>query len=187
MKKIFQVKVNPDSSQWIFPSDPLLRTLDFYRFDGTSRSKNWASPTYFVHKPKQPRSNFFTTFPGSFAFDDRVLSHSRLLGFFEMAGEILPIRLETGERLYILNVTEVVNALDRNKTSYDRLTGGISRFCFHVDRLSSSTLFKIPDVDHILTIVGVRGDSIDEFKNAYERSGFSGLEFVEIWSEGERL
>ncbi|MDB4106783.1 hypothetical protein OAD08_00165 [bacterium] len=46
----------------------------------------------------------------------------------EMAGEILPITLETGEGLYILNVTECVNALDKEKSEYS-VIGILRKIC----------------------------------------------------------
>ena len=68
----------------------------------------------------------------------------------EMDGEILPITFETGEGLYILNVTECVKALDKEKSEYSvywdieknmQAKGSVKRCAFHPDCLTGSSFF----------------------------------------------
>jgi len=88
----------------------------------------------------------------------------------------------------LFNVTECINCLDQDKTEweYGETTGKpirIVSYAFHKDRMSESSIFKIPETANgeILCYDGAR-DPEDEFKPYVESHGITGLEFTEIWS-----
>ncbi|MDB4262511.1 hypothetical protein N9849_00755 [bacterium] len=90
--------------------------------------KTWNSPDFYIHNPILEKGDFFHVGAGCIAFGEKVWNCDRMVDSLEMAGEILPITLETGEGLYILNVTECVNALDKEKSEYS-VIGILRKIC----------------------------------------------------------
>src|ERR1700674_1801170 len=75
---------------------------------------------------------------------------------------------------------------DRTEWEYGETTGKpirIVRYAFHKDRMSESSIFKIPETasGEILCYDGARGPE-DEIKPYVESHGITRLEFTEIWS-----
>ena len=190
MVKVLKIKADVNKCQWIMPDDPQYTKDGHILFDGTSRIDVWSPPKFYVHDTTIEKSNFYVVSPGVFAFDENVMNHSMMAMFFEMAGEILPLELETGEKLYILNTTEVVNALDQENSVFRKnpRTGKNVRLItpvFKPHRLPESSIFKIPETRRaeLLTYTGRCANPLDEFYANYLESGFTGLSFEEIWSE----
>jgi len=110
---------------------------------------------------------------------------SELFTVLEIAGEILPLNMENGEKLYVLNVLECVNLLNSNKTIWHIYDSGekghILQYSFY-DSVSESSLFKIPETSkvEILTYSGIKDDT-DEFYTLYKKMGFTGLIFRELY------
>lgn len=188
MISVLQLKADPAICQWIYASDPT--RLEIVSTDGMPRSDQWDPPKFYVQKPFDPKSNFFVTYPGSFAFDQNVMDNAGIIKFFEASGEILPIKMETGEMLYILNVTEVNNCLDHEKTTFrvyphSGYCGAPKKYAFHSFRMPLTDIFKIPETarSQILTVTGLHSDPIEEFKSAYDVSGLTGLKFIKLWSD----
>ncbi len=99
----------------------------------------------------------------------------------------MPLPYEN-EVFTVLNVTECINCLDREKTEWEYAKGSgkklwIKKYAFHHDRFSS-TIFKIPEtcMSEILIVEGLRGPE-DEFKQTVEAAGLQGLIFEKIWEE----
>jgi len=91
---------------------------------------------------------------------------------------LLPIYTEEGLELFIVNVIDCVNALDKNKTVYDyyddgRRSNRILKYAFHTNRFHESSIFKLPEtaITEILTYSGKKAES-DEFYDFYHKSGF---------------
>lgn len=116
-------------------------------------------------------------------------------GFLAGAGEILPlIEDDSGEELYLLNVTTCYNALDPDDTTFywlrnpiagqPAIRGHILNYAFHEGRLEEAVPFKIPENPgtHIFCDSG-RVSPGDEFYSTYIDSGLTGLEFEEVWSK----
>lgn len=191
MVTVYQLSPKVDECQWALPDEVEFAEKGNLLFDGNSRQKNWKPPKFYIHNPVKRCSNFFIIAAGVFACDQTVIEHPMMAMFFEMAGELLPIELEDGKHLYILNTTEVVNALDQEKSRFriSPSTGevvAVEQQVFKPERFTQSPIFKIPETRraHVLTFTGRFRSPEEEFMETYRRSGFTGLEFKKIWSEG---
>lgn len=107
---------------------------------------------------------------------------------FEMAGELLPLKY-SGQSYNLVNVLECVNCLDEQKTKWvtGKTTGAkirIADYHFNKERLSESTIFKIPEtaLAEILCVEGLK-DPADEFKYQVDSRRLKGLRFEELWSD----
>jgi len=155
--------------------------LDLLSFDCITKKNEFDNIEWYVFNPKKKKCNFYTGISGALVFDQEIYD-SDLINLFEMAGEILPIKLESGEILYALNVLECVNMLNQNETIYDIYDDGqkgrILKYSFYENCLSESSIFKIPETSktEILTYSNVKNPD-DEFYTAYKDSGFTGLVF----------
>jgi len=194
MVKVLKIKPDVATCHWVLSDDRRFAEKGNLRFDGSNRLENWHPPQFYSQDPTKPKSNFHIISAGAFAFDQSVMDNDIMVMFFEMAGEILPIQLETGEPLYILNITEVVNALDIDKAVYRKnpRTGAkvkLTKHAFKPDRFTRSSIFKIPETQtgEILTFSGLFKEPLDEFYTSYQKCGFKGLRFEEVWSEEANL
>ncbi len=120
--------------------------------------------------------------PNALIFDKEVYD-SEIFTLFEIAGEILPIHLESGEILYALNILECVNMLNKKDTVYDFYESGeisnrILKYSFYSDRIPESSIFKISDTSRsdIFTYSDVKYEG-DEFFYLYNKLKFTGLVF----------
>jgi hypothetical protein len=105
---------------------------------------------------------------------------------FEMSGEILPIKVERGPQLYVLNILQCMNGLNYDKTKWDYYEDGtkgrILKYSIHKDRVINETsLFKIPETSKIdIFCYADVQDRIDEFYHIYHDNDLTGLVFEEI-------
>jgi hypothetical protein len=154
-------------------------------FDGTLRLGNWSPPSVYVFMPRHRPGDFYQFGGGALITTPRATE--ALEEFLEMAGELLPLPYD-GTNYTILNVTEVINCLDREQTEWQRGADGapiwIKRFVFHRDRFTQSPLFKIPETSRssILVVEGLRAPH-EEFRFTVTRAGLSGLVFRELWND----
>ena len=182
---IFSVKVDSNKYQWIMPQVDEKELLNYTTFNCEQKFNEWKQVEWYSFNPKSTEGNFYSIGShGAFAFDEAVYQ-SDLFTLLEMSGEILPINLEN-RKLYILNVLECVNALNEGSTKWDIYDDGskgrIIDYSFYEGRLSESTLFKIPQTSksEILVYSGIK-DEGDEFMKLYQKLGFTGLVFDEIF------
>ncbi len=185
--KVYRIDVNADEYQLLLPtsnSDAVYNMLDF---DGKSKESNWEPIEFYIDNPLAKKGNFFALSNGAaFACDEMAIR--KLPTFLGFGSELLPIYLEDGTKLFIVNVTDCVNALDQDKTQFDHYEDGskgrVLNFVFHSYRFSESSIFKIPETAniHVLTYSGVKSP-VDEFYNAYNESGLEGLAFELLYSE----
>lgn len=106
-----------------------------------------------------------------------------LIGYIDKACEVLPLYGDEHD-LRILNVTYVLNCLDRKRSTFaPGFTDRIRRYVFHPHRLLYS-LFKLPETraSELFCAEGVVSPE-DEFKGMVERHGLTGLVFEEVWSD----
>lgn len=184
--KIYNVTVDANIYQWIMPQVADESILDFMSFECKPRSKQLLETDWYVYNPTQMKGDFFSLgISGVFAFNEKVYQ-SDLFTMLEMSGEILPIMVED-EPLFLLNILECVNMLNEQACHWDTYEDGsrgrILSYSFHVNRVSESSLFKIPQTckTEMLTYTGLKS-SEDEFKSVYEKLNFTGLVFQEIFS-----
>lgn len=94
-------------------------------------------------------------------------------------GELLPVRAKRGE-FYVFNVTNVVDALDENRSELERFTSSgrvmrIRRFVFRPDAVAGQTIFKIPQMIRSLVLV------TDQFRQRVEDRRLTGFVFERLW------
>ena len=180
--KVFRIKTDVNNYQWLIPNVPDSQTLD-YVFDCRSRQGAWRPPKIYPFSPTDRRGDFFKFGTGTLVASASAGEAVRT--FFQMAGEQLPIFLD-GERLVVLNVLTCVNAL--NAARIERAPDGwITRFSFHEDKLSGSSIFKVPETRAVDVLTWERdGNPALEFKAFVESTRVTGLIFEELWdSENE--
>jgi len=184
--KIYEVRPDTNNVQWVMPRVLGEAILDVLSFDCVKRNDELNNIRWFIYDPKTPKKNFYTGINGALVFDQSVYD-SELLTILEIAGEILPLNMETGEKLYLLNILDCINVLDHDRSIRelysDGTKGRVLQYAFHEDYLSESSLFKIPETSkvEILTYSGVKGNSLDEFYTLYKELGFTGLVFKELY------
>jgi len=98
--------------------------------------------------------------------------------------QILPIDYEGTKTLYVLNVINVVDCLDYEKSKIRRMRDGtvseIDEFAFDYSKVSQHDIFKIPE--KIWSTVFVS----DKFKATVEENGLIGFKFTEVWDSDEK-
>src|SRR6185503_7173295 len=96
-------------------------------FNGLPKGDSWAKPLMYVPNPSLKVPDFwYVGNPGAFAFDPDALPLDAS-GHVELAGEWLPVNVEKPANLMILNVTQVVNALDKKQTRWRTDSAGMRR------------------------------------------------------------
>ena len=98
-------------------------------------------------------------------------------------GELLPIYCG-GEKLFLYNVTRVIDALDELNSEIDEYEGvltAIDEYCFFPERLANEVVFKIPQ--------DVTGDTYvtDIFLERVRKAGLRGFDFPIVWSDEYEL
>jgi len=150
-----------------------------WRFDGTPVGDTWTPLEMYVREPLLKK-------PDIWACSDALIFEPHavdvLQTFLDQSGEQFALPFED-RVLTVLNVTYVLNCLNKEKSDYDlELPHIIDDYAFFADRLDYS-LFKIPETRHsqILVVEGLAAPG-DEFKAIVESYGFAGLRFDRLWS-----
>jgi len=150
---------------------------------GTPQSDVWIPPPVYLDNPKRKTGDFLNAADSYLVASQKATDALRSL--FDLAGELLP--LPFGDDLYwILNVCEVVDCLDQQKTEWagsGQFKMMFERIVFIPERLSSSPIFKIPDrtsVDIFVSEGLMKPDQ--EFREIVKWEGLKGLTFEEVWA-----
>lgn len=172
MRRVFEVRHDSDKYQYfLFLNDDWNWDKFFapHRVVGAA----WTPPTPELDKPRLKKGDFYH-------FDDYPLilnAHARqVLGtLLEGHAELLPFRFQ-GEEFYCLNVTRIVDCLDRQRTRWAKIETRHKDPYFDLARLGEAPVFTIPEnvVDAYVR---------ETFKEAVEAAGLKGLEFKEVWNE----
>ena len=182
--KIYQIKTDSNNVQLVQPTDQNLDTLNLLNFDCEPRKVGWNELEVYVYNPKIKPKNFFSMPSGILVFDEKTLDICQTV--FEIAGEILPLQVERGQKLYVLNILQCMNGLDYDRTKWDYYPrtgkkGRILEYKFHEWRImNESTLFKIPESSvNIFCFTDDRNED-DQFYYLYHKHQLTGLIFEEI-------
>lgn len=179
--QVFKVTVDPNEFQLLLPTSDSDYVYDMLYIDGRPKADRWKELEMYIHNPLQKRGNFFALSNGGAIVCDKE-AVAKLSHPFFTSVELLPVMLEDGTELYLLNVVDCVNALDQKESVFDYYKDGskgrILEYVFHNNRFSESTIFKIPETvgTEIFTYTGIK-DISEEFYYGYTRSGLSGLSF----------
>jgi len=101
------------------------------------------------------------------------------------AAELLPIPFN-GEIWHLLNVFNIINALDKKNSRYKiRNNGEIGRLlkpAFLPDKIPHAKLFTIPEKRSLYYFAEhYPDDSENNFKNIIEKNNIFGIEFKKVW------
>ncbi|WP_066631278.1 hypothetical protein [Labilibacter marinus] len=181
---VYSIKVDVNNYQWISPVIKDGSILDYTVFNCQKKEKNLSEIEWYSINPNSKEGNFYSLGSnGAFAFDDKVYN-SDLLSIFEMAGEVIPIKVKN-KKLYVLNVLECMNCLNEELSEWeiysDGSRGRILSYSFLRSRICESSIFKIPQTQkgEVLTYTGIKEKS-DEFMSLYQSLNFEGLVFDKL-------
>jgi hypothetical protein len=182
--KIFSIESDVNKYQWLMPELPEDDWLEFLNFDCSDKNPNWSEIKWRSFNPLKKAGNFYHIGSGSLVFDEEVYD-SEMFTLFEMAGQILPMKLNE-KKLYALNVLECINSLDQENSEWDYYDDGtrgrVLKYRFLKNWFSESSIFKIPETHRtdILTYSGLK-NADDEFYSLYKSLNFTGLVFKELF------
>lgn len=184
--KIYKIKTESNSVQILSPVNNVDRGLNLLTFNCESRNKKWEEIEVYIQNPATKPKNFFSMPSGILVCDDSALNVCRTV--FEMSGEILPVHVERGSKLYVINVSECMNGLNNDTTEWAYYKDGsksrILKYGFYPDRvLNESSIFKIPETAKIdIFCWAYIKNPNDEFYHLYHEHGLTGLVFEELYS-----
>jgi hypothetical protein len=185
--KVFRVNFDVNRYQSLLPVDEKIARpqLDF---DCTPRAESWHAPAMRVPNPALPAPDLWE--PASAAIAAAPPALERVRTIFEMAGELLPLRIP-GVDLTVLNVTCCVDALDEDRCTWIKTRDGrrimpnrfaAGSYVFHPDRFDEPTLFKIPQTRRTELLCLARdGDPEHELPAAVEKFALTGVGFILLW------
>ncbi len=141
--------------------------------------------------PTQPSADFYRIDNSVLVFSKKVYM-GPLGQSLTYAGNIHETTLnDTGEEVFLLNVTAVYNCLDKDRTGFRSSHGeekgvdhrmGVITPAFFSGLIGDSSLFRVPQQLRSTIYVASRGHgSSDDFYFMYQQSGLKGLEFEEVW------
>ena len=123
----------------------------FYSFDGTSRVTNWKEVRVKRVRADERQECRESDFPwlGTHALVLRERAVHKLRQVIEPHAEILPLKDADGASLYVLNVLNVVDALDEEKSAVIRFPSTrrimrVTRPCFREPLIRGLDLFRLP-------------------------------------------
>jgi hypothetical protein len=148
----------------------------FDSFVGDPLAEHW-TPVRVVFEDGEAAGDFPSLLRHVPVFSDRALKV--LLPLIKTSVEILPLDLvgET-EKLYAVNVLNLLDALDYEKSKITRFPSGgvmfIDEYAFREDVISDSDIFKIAEAPLKSVLVSER------FKALTEKNGLLGLAFKKV-------
>lgn len=183
MATVYRVLAD-ENYQSLEPADPQAFNAarrGTWRFDGFKVEGPLERLVVRSGAPALPRPDVWRL-ANTLAFEERAWGE--LVTFFDQSCQTFKLPFE-GRTLFVMNVTYVIQCLDRKASVLDPAgTHAIRRFAFHEDRLDYS-LFKIPQTatHDIYTVEGLAAPD-DEFKPVVEKFAIKGLRFEQIWRGG---
>ncbi|WP_430408826.1 hypothetical protein [Kordia sp.] len=185
--KIYKIDIDQNETRLVLPDIEGLEILKYKIFDGKKKADFWKDSIWYIFNPTLTATNFLSFGTTSALVFDQKVYDSELYDILERAGEILPITIKK-ENYYVLNITEIINVLDEEKTTWelleDNTKGDITEYSFLKNRFTNSSLFKIPET--YTTEIFVHSDTKvfeEEFYTLYKKLNFTGLIFNKVYSE----
>jgi hypothetical protein len=146
--------------------------------DGTTRRDRWIPPPVYSPNPtlERPDAWGMLFLSGCFALNEKACT---ALAPVLWSAELLPLPLRN-ETLFVVNVLEVVDCLDRERSSFKR-SGAVDVYAFIAHRVPEAPLFKTPMSIRLLTPERLGAER--EFRTSVERGGVRGFAFDEVWND----
>ncbi len=149
-------------------------------------------PSFQLADPARQSKGFYRVGNGVLAFTKDVYL-GPLGESLSFAGHVHETTLnDTGEEIFLLNVTAVYNCIDQANTIFNGPQGqergadhqmGIKDPAFFPNLIGDSSIFKIPQQVRSTIYVASRGhEDTDDFYYMYQQVGMTGLEFQQVWN-----
>lgn len=167
--------------EWALPADPADYEV-FASFDGTSRSANWTPVPMTLLTEDEGRTFEESDMPwlGGHALVLRERAVEVLGPMLLGEGELLPLACDDAE-LWVLNVLQVIDALDEDRSKIVRFSTGrimaIEEHSFRREPLENVTIFKIPQMLRGSTFVN------EDFVRLVQSSELRGADFKLVWED----
>lgn len=173
---IWEIVPDSDLYDCLYLADPSADYTEIFDTDklGHQRMRNsWVPVAVKIERKEQ--SGDFPSLPGGIPPVFRQQALDILYPLIADSIEVLPLICET-EKLYAINVLEVVDCLDHSRSRFKRFSdGGIMRVEEYVFREGciEKDIFRIPEVDIFIFVS-------DTFKMLVEDNELEGLIFRQI-------
>jgi hypothetical protein len=148
--------------------------------------EQWQSPSMFSLYPTRREPDFWGVelASGAFAVDPKALDTVYM--FLEMAGQMLPLEYN-GKTLTVCNITCCIDCIDHERSEWRTLPSTGERYAvrkpfFVPEHLTSSTLFKIPQMPRDIFCWEEHKEAESEFKASVEKEQLKGLKFELEWT-----
>ncbi|MBK9265394.1 MAG: hypothetical protein IPM54_37115 [Polyangiaceae bacterium] len=162
-----------------YDDDEVLR--DLY---GPPRKQDWKP--ILVRRCRPSRREAFKAADLPYDHDVLILRPSAvdaLRDILETHGEVLPLATEDGVELFVFNPRFVIDAFDRERSTYEQIPGTstlwIRKYVFIESAIREIDIFKMP-MD--------RGDYYsDRFVERVKAAKLKGTEFIKLWSSNDTV
>ena len=177
MTTIHQFAVS-EGQEWVLPVDDDCYEV-FFGLDGRSL-EGWEPP---VMRRAEEGARLYSDFPwlGERAPLLRQPAVGALAAALRPYGELVALR---GEKVWLLNVTTVIDALDEAHSQIVRFDGGdilaIERYAFDAAKIGAAEVFKLP----------MRASPVfvnDVFVERVRKAGLRNVSFEPVWTSGTAL
>ena len=150
-----------------------------YMFDGTpvkDREFAFILPSEYEDEVNKPIGDAFSVEVSSFILNEYAFN---ILNPYLKGHTQVFIKKNQEAVLYVINVTDVIDCLDYDKSEIKRFPSSgrvmeVIKYSFHKDRLKNATIFKLPEFVKTACYV------TEEFKKATEENNIKGFKFEEL-------
>ena len=176
--KIFRLEADVDDYNYFdFVNE---KNWDDKVFDGKELLDNWIQPKVKLGRTKKfPLGDIASLTTLNPAINTNVIEI--LKDIFSNNVELLPIIFD--EQYYLMNVINLLDALDEEKSEFERYSSGKIMFCtkyvFKKDIIGHNYIFKIPQFPKTDILV------TEEFVKRVQENSLKGFEFEELWDSEE--
>ncbi|TPJ62173.1 DUF1629 domain-containing protein [Mesorhizobium sp. B2-7-1] len=177
MTTIHQFAVS-EGQEWVLPVDDETYEV-FFGLDGRSLD-GWQPP---VMRRVEEGERLYSDFPwlGEHAPLLRQAAVDALAATLAPYGELVALR---GEKVWLLNVTKVIDALDEANSRIVRFDDGdilaIERYAFDAAKIGTAEVFKLP----------MRGSPVfvnEVFVERVRNAGLRNVSFEPVWASGTAI
>ncbi|TPI51590.1 hypothetical protein FJ417_27940 [Mesorhizobium sp. B3-1-7] len=177
MTTIHQFAVS-EGQEWVLPVDDETHE-EFFGLDGRSL-EGWQPP---LMRRVEEGERLYSDFPwlGEHAPLLRQPAVDALAAALRPYGELVALR---GEKVWLLNVTNVIDALDEARSQIVRFEDGdilaIERYAFDAEKIGTAEVFKLP----------MRASPVfvnEVFVERVRKAGLHNVSFEPLWTSGTAI
>ena len=151
-----------------------------------SIAAGWSPPTFELVGCDEYRSYLPRTDFPSLGYETAIMSAravDRLRPILVPCGEILPIRLSNDpEKFFLFNVTRLINAVDMERSKFDRFPGGLiaswESLAFDPNLLTDALFFKTVQLGAVYEIYVTQA-----VVDAVKKARVTGFDFKLEWTD----